>query len=461
MALRLAEFAAALRYELIPPTVSRRATLHLLDTVGVCLASVGMDYAKAMHEVVLEQGASDEAALFGSERRAAAASAALYNGSLAHGNDYDDTHSVSLIHISGVTVTAALATGERCGSSGKDVITALVAGYEVALRIGMTAPTGFHARGFHATGVCGVFGATVAAARLLGLDASRTANAIGIAGSQASGLLEFLSDGAWSKRMHPGWAAHAGIVAALLAARGFTGPASVFEGRHGFLKAYSATPAGDTEGLLRRLGSDWETLNIDIKPYPCGHISHPYMDCALDLRRQHGLGLADIEWIECRVPSAAVPILCEPAADKARPTSSYAARFSLPYAVAVVLVVGHAGIDEFSEDRIRDPKVLELARRCRYVVDDTLPFPAAFPGHVRIGLRGGRQVEARVDASRGSRQRPLSDAELYEKFERNVARTSLGPQAGEMWAAGLDLAETRHIRGFTALLQTLNQGGVR
>jgi 2-methylcitrate dehydratase PrpD len=344
--------------------------------------------------------------------------------------------------------------GERCKVSGKEVVAALVAAYETALRVGMAAPTGFHARGFHATGVCGVFAATVAACRLLRLDAVRTAHAIGIAGSQASGLLEFLSDGAWSKRMHPGWAAHAGIVAALLAARGFTGPASVFEGRHGFLKAYSAAPAGDIEVLLKALGKEWETLNIDIKPYPCGHISHPYMDCALDLRKRHGLRPADIEWIECRVPSAAVPILCEPADDKARPASSYAARFSLPYAVAVVLVVGHAGIDEFSEERIRDPEVLSLTLRCRYVVDDTLPFPAAFPGHVRVRMRDGRELEASADASRGSRERPLTVDELYGKFERNVARTSLGPRAEQIWRSGLGLSDADDIHDFTALLQT-------
>jgi len=452
LARALAEFGSRLRYDDLPAEVTASARLRLLDTVGVCLASVGMPYADAMLGVVGEQGESSDAALFGSAKRAAAAWAACYNGALAHGNDYDDTHSAALIHISGVVVPAVLALGERERAPGRRVLEAAVAAYEAGLRIGMAAPSGFHARGFHATGVCGVFAAAVGASRLLGLDAARMAHAIGIAGSQAAGSMEFLADGAWTKRMHPGWAAHGGIVAAQLAARGYTGPATVLEGRYGLYNAYAGAPAPDAAALTAGFGREWETLNIDFKPYPCGHISHPYMDCALALRRRHAFALEDVETIELRVPPAAVPILCEPAGEKMRPANAYAARFSLPYAVAVVLKLGRAGIDEFSEERIRDPGVLALAARIRYVTDASLPFPRSFPGWAKIRLRDGRELEERMDDSRGSRKLPMSEAELYEKFAANASRTLPADRTRRIWDAGMTFDRLDDVRSFTELL---------
>ena len=448
----LAAFAARLAYADLPPQVAVTARLRLLDTVGVCLASVGMDYANAILGVIDEQGNSSDATLFGGTKRAAAAWAACYNGALAHGNDYDDTHSVALIHISGVVVPAVLALGERHRLSGRRILEAAVAAYETALRIGMATPSGFHARGFHATGVCGVFAAAIGASRLLGLDAARTAHAIGIALSQASGSLEFLVEGAWTKRLHPGWAAHAGIVAAQLAARGYTGPSTALEGRYGLFRAYADMPPPDEARLIAGLGQEWETLNIDFKPYPCGHASHPFMDCARTLRKRHGFAIDDIESIELRVPPAFVPILCEPYADKIRPANAYAARFSLPYAVAVVLKLGHAGIDEFSEARLADPELSALMARTRYVADPTLPFPQAFPGWVKIRLRDGRQVEERMDASRGSREHPMSEADLYEKFSANAARALPAGRVRAIWDAGMTIDRMDDVRSFTSLL---------
>ncbi len=447
----LAEFAAGLQFDEVPSHVIANARLRLLDTIGVCFASVGMDYAEAIRGMIEEQGASSDVTMLGTGR-ASAAWGALYNGALAHGNDYDDTHSVALIHISGVVIPTVVAMGERCGASGAEVLTAAVAAYETGLRIGIAVPTGFHERGFHATGVCGAYAAAVAAAKLLKLDAERMAQALGIVGSQASGLLEFLSDGAWVKRLHPGWAAHAGIVAAQLAARGFIGASAVLEGRYGLYNTYSARPLPNREALLAGLGAEWETLNIDFKPYPCGHLSHPYMDCARDLRARYGLTPDDIASIELRVPRAAVPILLEPRADKLQPQNAYAARFSLPYAVAVVLLLGRAGIEEFSEERIRDPQVLALATRTSYVVDDSLPFPQAFPGWLKLKLKDGREVEQRMDASRGSREHPMSAAELYEKFAANMSRRLSAEKAKTVWEAGSALERLGNIREFTTLL---------
>jgi 2-methylcitrate dehydratase PrpD len=449
----LADYASRLRYEDLPEEVVASARLRLLDTVGVCLASVGMDYAEAILGMLGEQGKSTDAVLFGSAQRAAAAWAACYNGALAHGNDYDDTHSVALMHISGVVVPTVLALGDRHQVSGRRVLEAAVAAYEAGLRIGMAAPSGFHARGFHATGVCGVFAAAFGASRLLGLDATRMAHAIGVAGSQAAGSLEFLVEGAWTKRMHPGWAAHAGIIAAQLAERGYTGPTTVLEGRYGLFNAYAGVAPPHRTALTATLGKEWETLNIDFKPYPCGHASHPYMDCARALRARHGFAMEDIESIELRVPPAFVPILCEPFADKIRPANAYAARFSLPYAVAVVLKLGRAGIDEFSQERLADPDLIALMARTSYVRDTTLPFPQGFPGWVKIRLKSGRELEERMDASRGSRELPMSEAELYEKFSANASRALPADRVRAVWEAGLSIDRMDNIRSFTKLLQ--------
>lgn len=448
----LARFAAELEYAKIPPEVVQSVRFRLLDTVGVCLASVGMEYAKAIADMVREQGGHPEATLFAHPERVPATWAVLHNAALAHGNDYDDTHSVALVHPSGVIIPTTLAVAERVGASGQDAVTAAVAGYEVGLRIGMAVPNRFHARGFHATGVCGTFAAAVTAGRALGLDARGIANAIGIAGSMAAGSMEFLSGGAWTKRMHPGWAAHAGTVAALLAARGYTGPATALEGRFGLFNAYAAPARPDLDRLTFGLGSEWEVLNTDFKPYPCGHISHPYMDCARSLRAKLKLTPEDIEAIELRVPGPAVSILCEPLAEKLKPANSYAARFSLPYAVAVVLAQGFAGIDDFSDERIRDPRILALAARTTYQIDDTLPFPEHFPGWVRLRLRDGRQVEERTDVSRGSRQHPMTDAEFYEKFESNAARTLPRATLGAVWETGLRFDTLGEVTQFTRLL---------
>jgi 2-methylcitrate dehydratase PrpD len=448
----LAGFATGLTYAALPDEVQKMAKLRLLDTVGVCLASRELEYAKAMLDFTTEQGGPPEAQAYGSARRLPASWAALYNGSLAHGHDYDDTHSKSIVHIGGAVVPTALALAEKLGRGGREVLAAVVAGYEVAARIGMAASKGFHSQGFHPTGVCGAFSASAVASKLAGLAPAQMAHAFGIAGSQASGSMEFLAEGAWTKRMHPGWAAHAGVVAAGLAQRGYTGPQRIFEGRYSLYNLYANSVKADLALATARLGEEWEILNTDYKPYPCGHISHPYMDCALKLRREHGVKPQDVESIELCVPTAAVAILCEPAADKRRPANSYAARFSLPYAVGAVLVWGKAGIEEFSEARIGDPAVLALCERTRYVVDDTLPFPQSFPGRLFMTLKDGRRLEARLDASRGSRENPMSDEDVYAKFEANAVRALPAAQARRLWDEGLRLDAATDLKAFAQLL---------
>jgi 2-methylcitrate dehydratase PrpD len=288
-----------------------------------------------------------------------------------------------------------------------------VAGYETITRIGMAASGAFHDRGWHATAVCGPFAAALAAGRCAGLDAAKLTAALGIAGSCASGVMEFLEDGSAVKRLHPGWAGHAGAVAATLAGGGFTGPATIFEGRFGF---YS-TLVGKAPDLdpFETLGRRWETLAVAFKPYPCCHLSHAYLDGALELRSTHAIDAAAIEAIECGVPAGEVPIICEPAAGKRRPRTTYEAQFSLPFSVAAAFVDGRVGIDTFSASRLADARILALAARVGYTIDRDSRFPAAFPGRVQVRLEDGRVLEARLEDGR-----PPGRQAIIDKYRANA-----------------------------------------
>ena len=442
---RFAEFAVGLTFEALPRAVVEDVKLRVQDVIGICLACARMPYAEMILRVVGEMGGRPDATVLGHGTRYPAPLAAFVNGSLAHGADFDDTHPEAIVHASSVIVPAALAVGERERASGCEVIAAAVAGYEVALRVGAAASAGFHERGYHATPVCGVFGAAVTAGKLLKLDAERITNALGICGSQAAGTLEWLAGGAWSKRMQPGWAAQAGITAALLAREGFTGPRTIFEGTHGFYRMHVDAGRVRLGRLGEGLGTVWETLNLNFKPYPCGHYNIPFMDCARILRERHAIDPESIEAIACRVPRVAVPLLLEPREEKIAPANDYAARFSMPYSLAVILMDGVAGIDAYSEARIRDPRVQALARKVTYTVDDAAPAEA-FPAHLTIRLQGGRVVEHRVAYARGSREHPMSPEEHRAKFTDNARRA-------------LDAERVAHVADLIARLDALPDVG--
>ena len=416
----LAAFAARLRFEDIPPEVVASVRLRALDVLGIALAASTTELAPSLYGALEGWGASGGSSVVGARLEAPPPLAALVNGALAHGLDFDDTHAVSITHASAVVLPAVLALGEAARADGRAAITAAVAGLEAITRLGMAAPGAFHARGWHATAVCGAFAAALAAGRLEGLDAARLVAALGIAGSLASGLLEFLEDGSWVKRLHPGWAAHSGIVAAGLARGGFTGPATILDGRFGFYRTFLGVEPD--RAPFGTLGGEWETLRIGFKPYPCCHYNHAYLDCVLALRRAHGLTPDAIAAVECRVPAGEVPIVCEPREAKLRPRTPYDAQFSLPYSVAAALVDGRVGLDTYAPERIADARVLALAARVAHALDPDSTFPDGFPGWVRVRLRDGRVLEAREPDGRGGPRRPLEPQAVVEKFRDNAAR---------------------------------------
>lgn len=405
----------------VPEHVQAKAKQVFLDIIGIALASSTMDFGRAVTAVARELGGPSVSRVIGAPHKVAAANAVLANGTLAHGLDYDDTLEEAIVHAGCCGVPAALAVGEELHASGRQVLEAAVAGIEVMCKVGLVAPGKFHARAFHPTAVCAPFAAVATAGRLYGLDTAQLTNAFGICASQSAGIIEYLADGSWTKRLHPGWGIHGGVIAVRLARQGFSGPGSVFEGRHGLYAAFAGDGDHRWKHLLE-LGQTWEIPRLTFKPYPCGSISHPYMDCALRLRNEHSLGL-DIDQIErivCRTAEGVVHRLWEPLADKRRPQTGYGAKFSLPYSLAVILVRGKAGLAEFSDDAIHRTDVLNVAAKVGYEVDPTIDYPRHFVGHVRIHFKDGRVLEESQPHPRGGTEAPLEPEELEAKFRANA-----------------------------------------
>ena len=424
---RLARFALGLRLDDVPPPVVARAGLLVLDTLGCALAAAPTDFGSSVIATARGLGGASESTIIGGGTSVGAPSAVLANAALAHGLDFDDTREDAIVHTGCAAVPTALAVAEATRASGAAALEATIAAVEVMCRVGLAVPGRFHARHFHPTSLTSSFAAAVASGRVYGVDEDQLVHALGICGSQAAGIIEYLSEGAWTKRMHPGWGAHGGVIAALLARNGFTGPTRVLEGEHGLYAAFAGghDPAR-LDALMATLGKTWELERLTFKPYPCGSIAHPYMDCALKLRTEHAFTPEDIVEVRCRTAAGPLPRLWEPLHAKHRPPNGYAAKFSLPYLLAVMFVRGWAGLADFTDDAVADERVLRVAATVGYDLDETIDYPRQFVGHVAVRLRDGRRLEARQDHPRGGADFPLTPAELTAKFRGN-ATLALAP----------------------------------
>jgi len=311
------------------------------------------------------------------------------------------------------------------------------------VRIGLAAPGQFHKVGFHPSGVMGTFGAAFGASRTLGLDIDRMRNAVGIAGSQASGILACWEDGTQSKFLHPGWSALSGIAAAFLAQAGCTGPAPVFESRFGLFASHVQDPAytPDLSRITASLGGVWASRNISFKPYPTAHVIHPFIDALLHLRRAPGVRAENVGRIECRIAEYMIPVVCEPVAEKVAPATDSHGRVSLPYSLAEALYHGRLGVDGYSEASLRNPEILALARKVSWTVDAGAPGRDQFKGWVIVHLKDGRRLERIEPHNRGSAQNPMSADDVQAKFRENAARM-LKPSQVEAIIERVDALET-------------------
>jgi len=413
---RVAEVIASLP-RTTPHAMEATCGSLLVDIAGLCLAARETDFMRAMLAATDEPG---PCTVIGQREGRSVAMAALCNGTAAHGEDFDDTYEGGPIHAGAVIVPAVLATAEAHGLTGADAGLGIAAGCEVMCRLCAVAPKRVHQAGFHPTAVFGAIGAAAGVGAALALDAKQLVDAMGIAASMASGIIEYLAEGAWTKRMHPGWAAQSGYRAARMAQAGFVGPRTVFEGDHGFFQAFAHTRDGSYREMLEGFGAEWLAARIAFKPYACGTMAHPYIDCARELVAA-GLDPQEVQAIECETAEGIVHRLWEPLADKQRPPNGYAAKFSIPYAVAVAMLRNDAGLPEYDEAVVRDPKVRALAAKVRYRIDPGNPYPRRFTGHLCVTLRNGEVREARRDHFGGGVDEPLTFDDIVAKFRANAS----------------------------------------
>jgi 2-methylcitrate dehydratase PrpD len=413
---RLGAWIAGVDAQALPPATVQMARRIMLDVVGLCVAGRRQDYIAATLAATDPGGACTA---FGHAGGFSAFDAALINGTAAHGEDYDDTFEGGPVHSGAVVVPAMLAACERDGRDGQALLRGIAVGCELMCRLSLVTPRAIHTAGFHPTAVIGAVAAAGGVAAALGLSAHEATSALGIAGSMASGIIEYLAEGTSTKRMHAGWAAQSGIRAVLMARGGFAGPRSVFEGTHGFFKAFAPSRKADFTPALMALGDRWMMQTIAFKPYACGTMTQPFIDCAIALARR-GVRAEDIVDIVCDVGEGTVHRLWEELAAKHRPPTPYAAKFSTPFCMAVGFFDRRAGLGQFTEARIHDPAVLELAGKIRYRIDPADEYPANFTGHLRATLRDGRVEELRQPYMRGGVHDPLPAAELAAKFADNA-----------------------------------------
>lgn len=461
LAVQLGRFAheqaqSGLPQELVPDVIDR-----IVDLVGVALGALGDPTTEAVARTVEGWGGRGGATAFGSGAKLPAPQAALINGALAHALDFDDTHLPSIVHPSSSIIPAALAAAEECSSTPAELIAAVALGLEACVRMGMASydPQArnhvFFDRGLHATSILGALGSALAAGVLYRLGAEGITHALGVAASMGAGLLEANRTGGTVKRLHNGWAAHAGICAAQLVAAGITGPPTVLEGRFGLFQAFS----GDRwwpDPVVDRLGEHWEFRRVFYKPYPTNHFTHAGIDAALELRKQ-SLNLSDIVSIELGVPEPTLRTIAEPVAEKAAPPTPYAAKFSGPFTVAAALVGGGGlgvGHDDFTSETVTDPERLRLARMVTSTADPTSSdrFPLAFGGVLRLNMSNGTTLEHRIEESRGGQLHPLSRKDLDLKFLGNASRTFGNGRARDILDSLRALAQATHVLPVVAFM---------
>jgi 2-methylcitrate dehydratase PrpD len=412
----LAEKIAALQAGVLPAATMRKCEDLLIDVVGLCVTARNEDYvASAL------VGCDDDGpcTAIGHERTLNAAGAAFVNGTAAHGEDFDDTFEGGPVHAGAVIVPAVLAACERHNPDGRMALIGIAVGTEVLCRLSLVVPKAVHKAGFHPTAIFGAMGAAAGVGAALGLSSKQIVDALGVAGSMAGGIIEYLAEGAWTKRLHAGWAAQSGIRAALLARGGFFGPRTVFEGVHGLFHGFAHTTKGDYDALIGDFGTRWVTDTLAFKPYPCGTMAQPYIDCARRLAAR-GIKPEDVSDIVCEVAEGTVHRLWEPLADKQRPRNGYAAKFAVPYLLASGFVHGGVGLGAFTESAIRDERVLALAAKVKFVIDPNNPYPNNYTGHIRATLRDGSVVEERQPYLRGGAQEPLTRQDVIDKFKLNA-----------------------------------------
>ncbi len=452
----LAGFVTRLDYEAIPATIRAQAKLHLLDSVGIALAASSFDYARKACAGLAALGGGDYTVI-GMPAKLSLRDAALMNGMLVHGLEFDDTSIRGRIHPSAFSVPCALGVGAFAQASGKELLSAYIAGVECAVRIGMAARGGFSPAGFNAVGIVGGFGSVLIAGKLLGLDAARLATAQGIVYSTTSGNREFATTDSWTKRLEAGWPCVCGITAAMLAKEGFVGSRTPYEGKFGLFKTYLNAPAAaaDIAAIPDKLGEHWEFAGMLIKMLPSCFFNHALINSTLLLVNTHDLRAADIRGIRALVPAAAVDTVCEPRAAKLAPGDIAAAEFSAYFSVACAAVRRQFTLNEMSADTLNGAGIRAMATKVDYAVDPQSNFPQHYSGGVEITMADGRCFSAREDINSGSLEKPIAPSAIEAKFLDNAQRALPRQHAEAVRDMILNIELCDDVNALTAQLGTV------
>jgi 2-methylcitrate dehydratase PrpD len=458
----LARFAAGISYDALPSEVRDRVKAFTLDLVGIALrARNDAESTPAMVSAVGHLGmAGGACTVIGDAKGYTPPGAAMLNGTLAHSLDFDDTHASASLHPSAPIVPAAFAAAEMAGANGRDLIAAIVAGYETQIRLCLGLdPAAHYDQGFHPTATCGAFGAAAAAGRVFQLDADGHANAFGIVLSMAAGSMQFLVNGAWTKRSHVGHAAMCGLIAATLAREGYKGAADALEGKWGFLHAYA--PAADARKVVDELGRRWETLKIALKPYPSCRYGHAALDGILSLAREHRIAPDEVEEVAVGLPEPGWKLIGDPEPAKQSPKSVVDGQFSMPFVAAVALRTGGFAWDDYAR-HLGDPATLAFCRKVKTSVDPRAQadFPAEMSGSVRIKTARGA-FETYVRTPKGEPANFLTAAELRAKFDGLVGPYLSARRCDELAGALLALEQAKDVGSVLRLARPEETSGRR
>ena len=415
---KIAEFAETTNYDSLPENVIYFSKFFILDHLGCVLGGVPLKSSKIIAETIKELGGKEQATLVGYPFKTSMPNAALVNATTGHGLEMDDDHRIATMHPGVAVIPAALATGEGFGKDGKTLIVSVALGLETMIRAGEAFLGVSYKQGFHPTGTCGVFGAAVASAKTMVLNREGLVNALGIAGSQSSGLREARAQGTWGKRLQAGHPSMCGVLSALLAKRGFTGPATIFEGDDGFLRAYSYKDQYDGNQILQSLGKKWEMLETSIKVHACCRFAAPIIDCTLEIVRKNRIHVDEIDEIVASSSQIIIDAITKPKERKINPQTIVDAQFSLPYCVAAAVVRKKAFVEEFTEESIRDKNILALIPKVKWFIDpeDEKNYPQYYSATVRMKMKDGHEHKARLDYPKGDPENPVSKEEIEEKF---------------------------------------------
>lgn len=414
---KFVEHLHAITFDTLPEEVRDKAKYFLLDFLGVSICGTKSDSSEVLYKFIRNNGVHDgPCTVIGSKLKTSPADAALVNGGVAHAIEMDDVTTRSSLHPGVSVMPSSLAMSETHCTNPKRLIEAIVTGYEVTNRIGNAVNAKSHyARGFHPTATCGTFASSITASKLLGQPFNIMVNALAIAGSQASGSMQYLDNGAWTKRFHPGWSAHSGIYAAYMAENGFIGPSDILGGESGFFAAYSDDP--NPECLIENMGTYWEICETGIKPYACCRFNHAAVDATISLCEKYDILSTDIKKVEVRVPKTSELLVINPEEKKRNPKNIVDAQFSLYYAVAVSILKRAAGLKEYSHDYIALRDFDSLIDKIYCFGDDEMDkeFPEKWQANVKITTKNNN-YEIHQSYPKGDPKNPLTWNELIERF---------------------------------------------